>query len=71
MILPIFGIFSHSAVAQGFLILALGNCRLIHFQFKKFFNPKIQNPEYSSHFELLWSSETPANQKLDIPGEIF
>ena len=27
MILPIFGILSHSTVAQGILILALGNCR--------------------------------------------
>ena len=50
MILPIFRILSHSAVAQGFLILAFGNCRSIHFQLNL-----TQKFEILSKFQSFWA----------------
>ena len=56
MILPIFGILSHSAVAQGILILALGNCRLGQnwsiFSWKFFLTQKFK---ILSKFQSFWA----------------
>ena len=50
MIWLIFRILSHSAVAQGFLILAFGNCRSIHFQLNL-----TQKFEILSKFQSFWA----------------
>ena len=75
MIWPIFGILSHSAVAQNILILALGNSRLGQnwsiFSLKNFLTQKFK---ILSKFQLFWAIVvivTPVDQKLDITGEIL